>query len=136
MSETFAERLSRFTPDATGLDRDALLFAAGRASVRPNRRWPALAGVLALSQVVSLVCLWPQSPSSPPSEAPVIARKPSRPDPAPMPAAGPNPSELRVLRQRMLEGDLDYSPPRSDELMAPSEPPLHAFGTPPSYLMN
>ena len=46
MSEPLAERLSRFTPDGSGLDRDALLFAAGRASARPNRRWVALAAAL------------------------------------------------------------------------------------------
>ena len=39
MSEPILERLSRFTPDAGGLDRDALLFAAGRESARPNRGW-------------------------------------------------------------------------------------------------
>ena len=32
MSESFLERLSRFTPDAGRLERDALLFAAGRRS--------------------------------------------------------------------------------------------------------
>ena len=35
MSEEFLERLSRFTPDAGGLNRDALLFAAGQ---RPPAR--------------------------------------------------------------------------------------------------
>ena len=47
MSEEFLERLSRFKPDAGGLDRDALLFATGRASARPNRGWVALAALLA-----------------------------------------------------------------------------------------
>jgi hypothetical protein len=47
--EPVVERLSRFTPDAGGLDRDSLLFAAGRASARPNRPWVALAAGLALS---------------------------------------------------------------------------------------
>ena len=32
MSESFIERLSRFTPDAGALDRDSLLYAAGRES--------------------------------------------------------------------------------------------------------
>ncbi len=60
MSEPFLERLSRFTPDAGGLDRDALLFAAGRASARPNRRWITLATLLANTQILSLVLLWPR----------------------------------------------------------------------------
>ena len=52
MSEPFLERLSRFTPDAGGLDRDALLFAAGRGSARPNRGWMALATLLASTQAL------------------------------------------------------------------------------------
>jgi hypothetical protein len=47
-------QLSRFTPDGSGLDRDALLFAAGRAAARPSRRWQVLAGALAASQLVTL----------------------------------------------------------------------------------
>ena len=50
MSESFTERLSRFTPDGAGLDRDALLFAAGKASARPNRRWRILCSALATSR--------------------------------------------------------------------------------------
>src|SRR5262245_37160929 len=61
MSEPFLERLSRLTPDAGGLDRDALLYAAGCSSARPNRGWIALAGALAVSQVVSLFLLWPRA---------------------------------------------------------------------------
>ena len=135
MSEPLAERLSRFTPDAAGLDRDALLFAAGRASVRPSRFWGALAGVLAASQLLTLVCLWPRTPSSPP-EVPVIALEPFRRGPTPAPATEPDPSELRALRQRMLDTDLDYTPPPSDEPMTPPEPPLRGFGAPPSDLLN
>ena len=47
MSEPFLERLSKFTADAGGLNRDALLFAAGRSSARPNRVWKVLATMLA-----------------------------------------------------------------------------------------
>src|SRR5204863_910510 len=59
MSEPFLERLSRFTPDAGALDRDALLFAAGRSSARPNRGWMTLASLLAGTQALSLAMLWP-----------------------------------------------------------------------------
>jgi hypothetical protein len=48
-------RLAGWQPCAAGLDADALLFAAGRASAPPPRRpfvWPALAGAMT---VVSLV---------------------------------------------------------------------------------
>lgn len=135
MSEPLAERLSRFTPDAAGLDRDALLFTAGRASVRPNRRWQALAAALAASQLLTLVCLWPRTPPSP-TEIPFIASEPFRDHPAPVAVSDSDPSELRALRQQMMETDLDYTPPTSDEPMAPPEPPLRAFGTAPSYLIN
>src|SRR5438477_4896996 len=81
MSEPFVERLSRFTPDGAGLDRDALLFAAGRASARPNRRWQALAAALAVGQVLTLALLWPRPPDAAPAP-PAVA-------PTPAPAAQP-----------------------------------------------
>ncbi len=135
MSEPLAESLSRFTPDASGLNRDALLFAAGRASVRPNRRWQALAAVLAASQLLTLVCLWPLAPVSPP-ETPMIATESVFPREKAGPARKPDPSEWRALRQQMQDADLEYLTPPSDEPMPPQEPPLRAFGKPPSYLVN
>ncbi len=54
-----SELLTRFTPDAGQLDRDALIFAAGQASVRPNRGWIALSALLATTQAVSLVLMLP-----------------------------------------------------------------------------
>jgi hypothetical protein len=60
MAESFAERLSRFTPDSSALDRDALLFAAGRASARRSNRFlGVLTGALAAAQLLTLVLLWP-----------------------------------------------------------------------------
>jgi hypothetical protein len=47
----FEKRLAGWHPTAAGLDADALLFAAGRASARPPRGrlvWPLLACALAL----------------------------------------------------------------------------------------
>jgi hypothetical protein len=47
-------RLARWRPDAAGLDPDAMLFAAGRASVRPSPTrliWPTVA---ACATVVAL----------------------------------------------------------------------------------
>jgi hypothetical protein len=49
-------KLARFQPSATGIDRDAMLFAAGRASAR-LRRWKALAGLLAILQL-GTACAW------------------------------------------------------------------------------
>jgi len=69
------DRLARFTPNPAGLDRDALLFAAGRKSARPMRFWPIATGLLAASQVITLALLWPGSPAQPlPTQvAPAIA---------------------------------------------------------------
>jgi hypothetical protein len=133
MSEPLAERLSRFTPDGAGLDRDSLLFAAGRASARPSRRWQALAAALAASQLLTLVCLWPHTPPSAPTaavaESPAIVPKP--------PPVAPDPSALSVLRERLLADDGDKWPSSfSDGPMVPDDPPLRAFGTPPSTILN
>lgn len=123
MSESVTERLSQFTPHPGSLDRDALLFAAGRASARPNRRWLALAGTLAVSQLVTLLLLWPLPR---PVESPLASPKtPGFVEP--QPAAPMHPTTVAALRERALatEGNLPTTAP-SDNLVAP-EPPLHAF---------
>ena len=134
MSEPLAERLSRFTPAATGLDRDALLFAAGRASVRPHRRWQLLAGMLAACQLVTLVSLWPRTPSPLPTPMPLA----SHPATDRTPAEEPLPASPREWTPRtgLLSLDLDRPEPPSDEPMAPPEPPLRAFGPPPATILN
>lgn len=89
--DPMTDRLTRFTPNPAGLDRDALLFAAGRQSVRGSRLWPVLAGLLAVSQAVTLVVLWP-GPKPEPVSAPVVPAPPAvRPTPEP-PATIPEPS--------------------------------------------
>lgn len=53
-------RLSTWQPDDARLDADAVLFAAGRASVRPSKArfvWPALTACLAGVAIVLGVCL-------------------------------------------------------------------------------
>ena len=90
MSEPSLERLSRFTPDTGGLDRDALLFAAGRSSVRPARGWIALASVLTGTQALSL-----RPPLAPPDPArrPIDRSRRQRP-------RLPQPSNLPPPRRR------------------------------------
>lgn len=53
MPEDLTNTLRQFTP--TLPDRDALLFAAGRASTRPSPMWKLLCGLLAVSQVAIVV---------------------------------------------------------------------------------
>jgi len=57
MNDTLPGRLGSLKPSGASLDRDGMLFAAGRASVKPRRIWPALAGLFAITQCVSLVLL-------------------------------------------------------------------------------
>ncbi|MHB1424734.1 MAG: hypothetical protein ACYC3I_16310 [Gemmataceae bacterium] len=136
MSEPFAERLSRFTPDATSLDRDALLFAAGRASASSSWRWQTLAGVLAASQLLTLVCLWPRTPpSSMPAPAPFAASDSPSAD-APSHELTHYPPRQWTLRTPLRSLDLDEPQPLSDEPMVPPEPPLRAFGSPPASILN
>jgi hypothetical protein len=132
-----AESLSRFTPDASGLDRDALLFAAGRASVRPARRWAVLAGALAASQLVTLALLVLQSTrtATPPTPAPApFADRPVPPDEPPSP--GREATSLWTLRDQSFATEGDLPSPRPVEPLAPSAPPLHAFAEPPAALLQ
>jgi hypothetical protein len=133
MSESFAERLSRFTPDAGKLDRDALLFAAGRASAHPGRRWKALAGALAASQLLTLVFfLWPQTPPAvaPAPPGPATAGGPTGP------SVAPDPSSASSLRERMFAVDANTPAAASGDSLVPDEPPLRAFGASSSTLMD
>jgi hypothetical protein len=130
MSESFPERLSRFTPDGAGLDRDALLFAAGRASARPNRRWLALCGTLAASQLLTLSMLcWPAPLPSMPNTVPTIA------DRAPPAPASEEPS-IWSLRDRDFATESDPPRPAPIPNLVADEPPMHAFGALPPALLN
>jgi hypothetical protein len=122
MSESFLERLSRFTP-ASGLDRDALLFAAGRASARPSRPWMALGGTLAATQLVSLVLLWPHA--SPQAQRPMASTRPAENVEISVPAT--EASSLWNLREKALasDGDLAALPPTRGS--ATADAPLRAF---------
>jgi hypothetical protein len=134
MSEPILERLNRFTPNAGGLDRDTLLFAAGRASARPNRGWMTLASLLAGTQALSLALLWPHS--SPPVGNSTVSIAG-----VPAPSAAPGPPDTRVsanpglwsAHRRLLESDSNDRP-AGDMTFIDSEPPLRAFRPPPSLL--
>jgi hypothetical protein len=134
MSENILERLSRFTPDAGGLDRDALLFAAGRNSVRPDRGWATLASLLAGTQALSLVLLWPHSSPSIGKRTVSIASVPA-PSAAPEPPASGASADpgLWSTRRGLLELDSNDRP-AGDVTFIDSEPPLRAFRPPPSLL--
>jgi hypothetical protein len=135
MSEPSLERLSRFTPDAGALDRDTLLFAAGRASARPNRAWIALAAVLAATQALTLALalLWPR-PAAHAVLQPVPAPAPAVESPPPEPPESPG---VWSARHSLVEPDLEDRPaPAAAGTLIESEPPLRAFAPPPPSLLN
>jgi hypothetical protein len=134
-------RLSRFTPDSAGLDRDALLFAAGRASACPNRRWMALSGALAASQIITLgLFLWAGPMQAPgPSDRRQINLSPhdvasSRPPKPPTSLA--DASAMWALRERLLSEEGLPLEPASTEEMVPDEAPWPAFGVLPEKLLD
>lgn len=55
--DPLVQKLSRFTPASSTVDRDAMLFAAGRASGAGAGMWKVVASVLAMTQTALLV-LW------------------------------------------------------------------------------
>jgi hypothetical protein len=135
MSEPILERLNRFTPDAGGLDRDALLFAAGRESARPNRSWMTLATLLASTQALSLVLLCSR-PTPPGAGLPVPVAA------APVPSAVVEPTESDAMAHpgpwsvgRGLREMETSDRPASDVTFIETGPPLRAF-SPPASLLN
>src|SRR5262245_13822395 len=88
--DPMTDRLSRFTPTAPGLDRDAILFAAGRRSARGSWLWKALAGLLAATQVLTLLALWPRpQPAGTSVSPPAMVAPAAEPAPPPPPTSSP-----------------------------------------------
>lgn len=114
-------KLAQFTPTPAGFDRDTLLFNAGRASVR--RRWwlvPVVA-LLAITQAVTLVVLWPAGPPTLSPVAPEVSTPRSDGnEPSPIPA-----NSLAQWNQYIrTDGEL---PPLANSLdLKPDHAPLTA----------
>jgi hypothetical protein len=109
MPNDLPDTLKGFTPDGSGLDRDALLFEAGRASAgSPARAWRFVA-LLALSQVLTLGFCLPRPPASLPLPA-----EPRPPSLSPGYPDGPMP--LRALPE-------EEAPAPASELL-PADPPM------------
>jgi hypothetical protein len=125
VSEPFIERLSRFHPDGSNLDRNALLYRAGQASARRNRLWPWAAALLAVSQLVVLGALWPR----PARQVAALRSIPDFVDTS-LPIRSPEPSELWVLSRQLLQSPTgDFAPPVSVE-MTDADSPLRASALP------
>jgi hypothetical protein len=116
MSEDVIGKLESFTPAA--VDRDALLFAAGRASVKPSPGWKWLAGALGVTQALTLA-VWLAPRPAPHPVDPIPAPDPVLADEPVIPVA--DPYSLLALR---------HNPdPRSAAADSPTpvRPPLMAF---------
>jgi hypothetical protein len=138
MSEPFLERLSRFTPHAGGLDRDSLLYAAGRASARNHRVWIALAAALAVTQPLSLILLWPRAVplaanvdrATASHQSPGSARERSIFDSS-------ESLGLWSVRHNLLDPEReDNDVPPDAVSFVESGPPLRAFAPPPPSILN
>lgn len=126
MSEPIADLLSRLTPNAAGLDRDALLFATGRASARADRRWIVLAASLAVSQLATLAVLAALL-TDPPRQVPALPAPPTTPPSYPEVAPAPTPADLHTHWPGDLFRGLDQPRPAAIDDLAPDAPPLRAF---------
>jgi hypothetical protein len=137
MSEPFLERLIRFTPDAGKVDRDALLFATGRASARPNRGWIVLASMLAGTQALSLLLLWPHA-TLPVADFPGSFARVSAPATgleARSSEALAN-SDLWSVRHDLPESGSPEDRPATGVNFFDSGPPLRAFAFQDSSILN
>jgi hypothetical protein len=125
MPEPIIERLSKFTPDGAGLDRDALFFNAGRASVRPRRVWMVTAGALAACQVLTLALMWPRSAPRGPQELEFSSPQIVNPT-----SPAPDSSELRTLNALLASKNDDLPSTLPCNNLVPGEPPLTANSAP------
>jgi hypothetical protein len=112
-------RLSRFRPNAAGLDRDAILFAAGRRSARGSWAWKWLSVLLIASQVMTFVVLWPKKPKP---------ENPVAPLPTAAPASEPIVPPLSLPADMWTAGSppdvLQSAPVLAAAQFVPPEPPL------------
>ncbi|MFO0877857.1 MAG: hypothetical protein U0840_10925 [Gemmataceae bacterium] len=119
MSDPLAQLLQQFTPQRPALDRDALMYQAGRASVPSPARWKLVAAVLALTQTLTLALLLAQphrpAPVPTPMPAPLVPEEAS---------PGGDPWALRVL---MLETPDKLPVPPQENNLVPDVEPLRVF---------
>lgn len=131
MSERLSQLLSQFTPSGK-LDRDALIFQAGRASARPNRMWQGMVAALVLSQIITLTYLWQgNGSSSPPTRAENKQLTPNdRVNESVEPKSSPDSTEPQWLTHQPLVDRAYLTQLLPSSEMVPQEPPLRAYSVP------
>ena len=107
--------LARFRPTTVGIDRDAMLFAAGRASAPKAREWKFITAVLTISHL-AMLGIWfagPRAERLPNGPPALVAERPLDllPSPADEPLTAASYGELARWRDR---GELPSSPPVAD----------------------
>jgi hypothetical protein len=125
----FERRLSGWRPAPEGLDPDAMLFAAGRASARAGAgRWAWPAAAAALAVLAAALGGWAAVERS---ERLALARQLETVTPAPAPEAAPAdaapaeepPPDSYLAARRVLERGIDAWPPPVVARAGPPEPP-------------
>jgi len=134
-------RLARLRPAAGGLDRDRMLYEAGRAAARADSR-TRLASAAAMAMAIGCVglggLLARERGHRLDLERALADTRPREPDPGrlapspPVPAARPGPDSYLALTRRALVAGLDDPPgpvePRRFGSPIPPEPPLRVRG--------
>jgi hypothetical protein len=114
--------LCSLTPASSGIDRDRLMFLAGRASARRRFArhrlaaafWPtAAAASLAAAVVFGTIWATGNNPTPAPQPGDVLMAGPAAPFDVPGDTAAPSPWENRRLCQLMLEKGIDAMPESS-----------------------
>ncbi len=128
------DKLARFSPaPPLTIDRDELLFQAGRASARVGRVWKTAVALLVATQAATLG-MWLLTPTGP-------ATSPQTDATAAMPATAPVPAPAQQLDPlsiaALLHWDGDTLPPAPDAGPAgPVSPVLSVAGGGPKGLLN
>jgi hypothetical protein len=112
------DKLARFSPAPTAIDRDELLFQAGRASARAGNGWKALVALLLVTQAATLgMWLTNSGRSTPVPGSEVVVRPPTSseaPDSGGLtlaPPLGRSPEPLdRSSYAALLRWDIDTMP--------------------------
>jgi hypothetical protein len=117
MSEDVIGKLARFTPTAPGLNRDELLFRAGRASAPSGRWWKLAVAVLAVAQIGTVAAWMTQKPTVPPAVVPVA--QPAAVEPEPEPFEPPPRNSYLILSR--IDPDEPYRPDDAG-LTTPTKP--------------
>jgi hypothetical protein len=115
------DKLGRFTPVGSGIDRDEWLYQAGRASVRAPRAWKWVAALLAASQSLTIAG-W-------------IGLRQSR-EPEPVPAATPSPAPVSPNVPYLADPDSIGSLARSFDPDTPPPLPRSDGPVPPEAVLT